>query len=283
MSTIILACTRIFFIPIEEETTRTHDLSIKGNNMKNKKMAVAGISLLGSIGVISTGFAGWIITAPAQDGTGQGTITADGDVQTKGSVTIGEITYGADIENADICFAANNANAGNEWLKSDQTKKADLNATVNIPLTLGTDVAKLSFTKVKLTPTGTNAAKYADLSPTIVGSLPTLQKSKPGESEKTKGYILAKGPGDATFGEVTAAEDGASVTASFTRGTASRIFSFEIRFAWGSAFGGQNPMDYYNEKPWTKDLEAEAKNNIEQLKNLNNLGFTLTFTVAAVE
>lgn len=249
--------------------------------MKNKKMAVAGISLLGSIGVISTGFAGWIITAPAQDGSGQGIITADGDVQTKGSVTIGTVSYGENLENADICFAANNAKIGKGWLTSNEAKTADLNATVNIPLTLGTDVAKLSFTKVKLTPTGTNAAKYADLSPTIVGSLPTLQTSAPGE--KTKGYILAKNSGDVTFGEVTPAEDGASVTASFTRGTASRIFSFEIRFAWGSAFGGQNPMDYYNEKPWTKNLETEAKTNIEQLKNLNNLGFTFSFTVAAVE
>lgn len=251
--------------------------------MKNKKMAVAGISLLGSIGVISTGFAGWIITAPAQDGSGQGTIKADGDVQTKGSVTIGKVTYGTGVEDENICFAANKANFGKDWLKSDQTKKADLNATVNIPLTLSADVKKVSFTKVKLTATGTNAAKYAELSTTIVGSLPTLQKSAPGESEKTKGYILAKNSGDVTFGEVTAAEDGASVTASFTSGTASRTFSFEIRFAWGSAFGGQNPMDYYNEKDWTKDLETEAKTNIEKLKSLDGLGFTLSFTVAAAE
>lgn len=251
--------------------------------MKNKKMAVAGISLLGSIGVISSGFAGWIISAPAQDGSGQGTIKADGDVQTKGSVTIGAVSYGTGVEDENICFAANKANFGKDWLKSDQTKKEDLNATVNIPLTLSADVKKVSFTKVKLTATGTNTAKYAELSPTIVGSLPTLQKSVPGESEKTKGYILVKESKGATFGEVTTTEEGASVTASFASGTASRTFSFEIRFAWGIKFEGQNPMDYYNGNPWSKDLEDTAKANIEKLKSLNDLGFTLSFTVAAVE
>lgn len=246
--------------------------------MKNKKMAVAGISLLGSIGVISTGFAGWIISAPAQDGTGQGTITADGDVQTKGSVTIGEITYGADI-----CFAANKAKAGNEWLKSDQTKKADLNATVNIPLTISTDVTKINFTKVKLEATGTNAGNYAKLATTIVGSLPTLQGSAPAENSST-GYILVgSDSSEIKFGEVTGdSTNGMSVsTQMFTKNKTSLNFKFEVRFAWGTDFGGKNPMDYYNAQPWSQTLEATAKEKIAKLADLNNLGFKLSFTVSA--
>lgn len=251
--------------------------------MKNKKMAVAGISLLGSIGVISTGFAGWIISAPAQDGSGQGTIKADGDVQTKGSVTIGKITYGAGIENADICFAANNSSAGKGWLKSDQTKKADLNATVNIPLTISTDVTKINFTKVKLEATGDNAGNYAKLATTIVGSLPTLKGSKPEENSST-GYILVGSDStDIKFGEVTGdATNGMSVsTQTFIGNKTSLNFKFEVRFAWGTAFEGNNPMDHYNGKPWSQTLETNAKENIAKLADLNNLGFKLSFTVSA--
>lgn len=251
--------------------------------MKNKKMAVAGISLLGSIGVISTGFAGWIITAPAQDRTGQGTIMADGDVQTKGSVTIGTISYGDGLENADICFAANKANAGNEWLKSDQTKKADLNATVNIPLTISTDVTKINFTKVKLEATGTNAGNYAKHATTIVGSLPTLQGSAPAENSST-GYILVGSDSpEIKFGEVTGdSTNGMSVsTQTFTKNKTSLNFKFEVRFAWGTDFGGKNPMDYYNAQAWSQTLEATAKEKIAKLADLNNLGFKLSFTVSA--
>ena len=71
--------------------------------MKNKKMAVAGISLLGSIGVISTGFAGWIIGAAPVSNNGTGTITADGNVTSK-SVSLLKDECKCDAAGADIYY-----------------------------------------------------------------------------------------------------------------------------------------------------------------------------------
>ena len=252
--------------------------------MKNKKMAVAGISLLGSIGVISTGFAGWIITAPAQHGSGTGSITADGDVQTKGSLTLGTVTYDGGGTSGSIRFAANKDNAGNGWLTSNDTTKAKMSTTITVPMTIGTKVNKINFTNVVLEATGDNKANYKTLADAgIVGSLPTLNATA-GEPNTTAGSIVITGtkPNDVKMDSATL--NGSSISTSvFTTGGTEASFIFTVNFAWGTKFGGQNPIEYYNSKTWDATIEKDAAETIAKLNQLNGIGFKLSFTVAAVE
>lgn len=250
--------------------------------MKNKKMAVAGISLLGSIGVISTGFAGWIITAPAQQGSGTGAITADGTVVSNGTVSLGGATYGNDKNDAKINFAPNGTGTG--WLTSNEGDKEDLQATVSFAATVSSEVTKLDFTAIKLTASGAGVDKFNKLiTDGIVGSIPTLQENKPSTEDKSKGYILMTADNGATLNSVVYSEtNGGSASATFIA-AANKVINvtFEIHFAWGTKFSGSNPMDHYNLSAWSAKAEAEAKGYIEQLKNISDVNFNLSFSVAA--
>lgn len=250
--------------------------------MKNKKMAVAGISLLGSIGVISTGFAGWIISAPAQQGSGTGTITADGTVETKGSLTLGTVAYDDGGAAGSIRFAANASSAGNGWLTSNDTAKAKLSTTITVPMTIGTDVKKINFTNVKLEATGDKAANYQTLANDgIVGTLPTLKTAADGENT-TDGSIVITGtkPSGVKIDSSTLSGESIS-TSEFATGGTEASFNFAVKFAWGTKFGGQNPMDYYNGLAWSAENEKSAADAIKELDKLNGVGFKLSFTVSA--
>ena len=249
--------------------------------MKNKKMAVAGISLLGSIGVISTGFAGWIITAPAQNGSGTGAITADGTVETKGSLTLGTVTYDGGGTAGSIRFAANATTAGNGWLTSNDETKAKLSTTITVPMTIGSKVKKINFTNVKLEATD-KAVDYKSLADAgIVGTLPTL---KTAAGNTTEGSIVITGtkPSDVKMDAATLSGGSISTSVFMTGGTEAS-FNFVVNFAWGTKFGGKNPIDYYNGEPWSSNREKDAAETIAKLNQLNGVGFTLSFTVAAAE
>lgn len=248
--------------------------------MKNKKMAVAGISLLGSIGVISTGFAGWIITAPAQDGTGKGSITADGTVETKGSLTLGTVTYDSGAAGS-IRFAANKDTAGEGWLTSNDTTKAKLSTTITVPMTIGTDVNKINFTNVKLEATD-KAANYQELAKAgIVGTLPTLKTATGGENTTEGSIVITTVKPTAASIDTSSLNAGSISTNEFATGFTDASFNFTVNFAWGTKFGGKNPMEYYNGEPWSSTLEKDAAETIAKLNQLNGVGFTLSFTVSA--
>ncbi len=285
MSTIGLVCTRIFFIPIEEETAHTHDLSIKGNNMKNKKMAVAGISLLGSIGVISTGFAGWIIGAPSQKGEGSGSITADGDVTTLGLEKVTEGTgfgTGADGD-AKIVFGANAASKPNGWLTADlgtnEANKEDLKAEYTFVVKY-TNVTTISVSDISFVETGSTYSTLMDKGETsgVVGALPTLKDSTSTDS----GYITISKTETGNKFEVSAANNQATLKVNKLPTEQTLTIKFSIGFAWGAAFNHKNPMDYYNDGTKTKASHgADASEKIAKLKTLTGAGFTHSFTVSA--
>lgn len=92
---------------------------------------------------------------------------------------------------------------------------------------------------------------------------------------KTKGIVgelpkpIIGSDGTANTGSVNAGTDG-----SFTA-------SISVTFSWGAAFGGKNPYEYYNSKPYKKELATEAKTNIEYLAYLPKCSFKLTVNVTA--
>ena len=70
-------------------------------------------------------------------------------------------------------------------------------------------------------------------------------------------------------GKVTANEDTGNFTADVT-----------LQFAWGDAFGGVNPYEYYNKLKYTAPLGTEAMTNIGYLQYLPKCSFNLTVKVS---
>ena len=253
--------------------------------MKNKKMAVAGISLLGSIGVISTGFAGWIIAAQPQPGEGTGSITADATVTSK-MLSIKSQSFGKTAEtNGDIRFAPKVVTGlAHSWLSADVTDgEEDLDAVYTVTLDIQ-NVKKITVSNIALTETATSGTPYTTLANSgngPVGTLPTFVDNKAPATANGQGYIVAISShatykfGDVTSGSLSTARELPDSLNEFT-------FTIGVHFAWGNLFHYQNPYSYYNGMAWSKDNQTNASNNIQTLKALNNsVGFKLTFTVSA--
>ena len=249
--------------------------------MKNKKMAVAGISLLGSIGVISTGFAGWIISAQPQKGLGEGTIKADASVTSK-SISITEQKFGTDAAtDANINFAPVESTTAHNWLSIDTSKGSeDLDAVYTVKLSLsGVTTIKVSDVQLKEKNSGTVYSTLASGEKAPVGSMPAFTTNSIPTNEG-EGYILVKNADTAhQFG--TVAED-KSVSAVLDSGTKTMEFTVAVHFKWGAAFGNINPYAYYNASAYTKQLQDDATAKIGALNVLSaGVGFDLTFTVSA--
>lgn len=251
--------------------------------MKNKKMAVAGISLLGSIGVISTGFAGWIIAAQPDTKTGEGSITADATVTSK-SVKITTAAFGTGAENdGNIKFGTKKSALGagkKEWLSVQNDNDEDLTAKLNVELSLS-KVTSVSVYNITLTD-NSSGAKYSaayDNGKGPVGSLPTFTDNKT-PNDKNQGYILVEK--SATGNAFNLDGDGGKVTTSVDSSATTLNFTIGVYFKWGSLFENINPYAYYNNQDWSVGLQAQATTNIERLQGLSSaVGFTLSFTVSA--
>lgn len=248
--------------------------------MKNKKMAVAGISLLGSIGVISTGFAGWIIAAQPQTKEGNGSITADGNVTSK-SIVIKETSgFGPESDaatNGAICFAPKITKETYNWLEANNKNgEEDLTAvyTVNLGISNVTTIKVYGVTLAEKDG-GTNYSALSNGGQNQLGTLPAFNNNV----AATAGHgdiKLAK-----TSGTAFTCADGVA-TASVDSKATEMSFTISINFAWGKYFDYQNPYKYYNSKSYTADLQADATQKIGELKNLGaNVKFALSFTVSA--
>ena len=59
-------------------------------------------------------------------------------------------------------------------------------------------------------------------------------------------------------------------------------FEIEVKFAWGTAFNGKNPIDFYNSSEYSDVLADEAFDTLEDLNiTLNNGKINYILTVEA--
>lgn len=61
------------------------------------------------------------------------------------------------------------------------------------------------------------------------------------------------------------------------------VYHITITLSWGSEFGNQNPMEYYNGQEYTLELANQAKTNLTALETLKTSTFTVTVTVTPAE
>lgn len=240
--------------------------------MKNKKMAVAGISLLGSIGVISTGFAGWIISAAPVSNNGTGTITADGDVTSK-SVTL--VEKECKFDDASIYYGPNATSKEGGWLTATVDKAPKLTATYTLKFNYsGVKTITIFNIKIEEVIASGNSSKYQPLlTSNYVDALPALTKT----AQENRSAITAK---------VTSVDDSAisysdnqiSYTVIENVPGISTV-TFKIEFAWGSAFDYLNPMDYYNTKT-KEEFASKAATALAAFKDFS-ASYKFSYTVSA--
>lgn len=235
--------------------------------MRKHRLTVLCVSALGALGVISSGFAGWVITTGPKEASGTGSITADG-VVTQQCVE----TCVVDGTEKTIRFAANKTSVSGGWLTASGNE-AKMSAAFTFTITTTHANMTVNFTDLKFEETDAGKMYGVANGKGLVGSLPTFGATA--GTDSGKGTIALK---DATLGgDKTTATSNATTDASSKNLTV----TFTVTFAWGEKFGYQNPLDHYNASSYTPALDSAANENIGALKDLAGATFALSFKVSA--
>lgn len=215
--------------------------------MKTKKRTlVISLSLLGSVALIGTGFATWVISQNASATTNGNIIT---DTTTDNTLSITDIYWDEKKGAGSICFGWTGEASEGAWLtNTDSSKKEDLTSTVYFSVGPATAIKDVSATiAIAEGSKDTWDKNHGDLVVLPTSLTPTLKDS-------------------ATAGK----------------------YKCEIAFAWGSHFGGQNPLTYYNEHKANEKIgesettyAADAKASLDKLSKLNNCQFVVTLSATA--
>lgn len=227
--------------------------------MKKKAMIMA-VASLGSMALIGTGFAGWVISANTT-ANASGVMVAYGVKDQRLNAVKGTWMNGAAEAAADkgsIIFGkpAETAVTG-AWLTCEEDVEVQrLSDTYVFEVsTVDTgNTGKFTVAKDETTPfvvTDKNDAWANATTNNLVKAEPTISFDKPDRT-----YDLA----------------GGKATVKMT-----------ITFDWGTTFGSDNPYNHYNKttNP-SKELMDQALANLEKVKALNEIAFTVNLSIKAV-
>ena len=224
-----------------------------------KKVWVPVIALC-SVGlIVGTGYAAWTIT---KNGTGERTGSFIADTVEEENIEVKNLNWydedGTTESNGAICFGWDTAYTPkeNDWL-TNQTdgKQAKMVQVLKFDV-----ISKNSTANVTVS---------------------NLELMKETEADKKNAYTTATAAGDnqrivppttlvATPGKASA--DG---------GITTTPYSIKIVFAWGTKFGGNNPIQYYYGLTSVDDTtRSNAKSDLETLAKLDGIQFKLTITAA---
>ncbi len=236
--------------------------------MKKKAMIMA-VASLGSMALIGTGFAGWVISTSTTTNA-DGVMVAYDVKDQRFEVATGKWTNGkegaATGEKANIVFGKSKTAVTNQWLHYDA---ADM------------ETESLS---------DTYEFKVSSKDNSDAGSFKVaLSTGAPG------GFVVTdtndKAWEKATTGETTAVkampnieylDDDSTVDGKYTFVDGTATVKMKITFGWGTAFGGINPFDYYNGKEATEENVKAAVNSLNLVKALNDVAFTVNLVIDRV-
>lgn len=216
--------------------------------MKRKTIALVA-SLLICISLIGVGFAAWVISAP-------GTAEVSSQIQVETVTDNRLVVTTPDLSDKNIVFGhPATMNTANAWLTAngDQTE----NLTVSFDVTVKNG--------------DSTSINSNDLNVTVVFDNDNLDSRI--TAAHTNGYIAEPQVGIALK------------TSTPTTGT-TLTYTVTITFAWGDAFGGENPYIYFNNKTITDKVSTSdnttwgdyAKTTLEALETLNNVSIPIVIT-----
>lgn len=241
----------------------------------NKKPTILAVAALGSLALIGTGFAGWVIVANAET-KANGNITAYEVTDNRLNATGKWAGDGATADSGSIVFGKpkNASDTASTWFKSNDVGEEKLSDTYTLSIesknkndTANVKVsAKLETTETDIT----NKPYQAALDDHWI-TAPTLTYS-----------------GTDLFKKDSSGGVPSSVELTLVAG---KVFAeFTFGFAWGSHFGGetpQNPFTYYNSKEAGNTIDAttgetygnDAAKVMGALGKINGTQFSITFTI----
>ncbi len=243
----------------------------------NKKPTILAVAALGSLALIGTGFAGWVIVANATS-TASGNITAYEVTDNRLTATGKWAGDSATADSGSIVFGkpSGASDTASTWFKSNGVGEEKLSDTYTLSIASKNDkdTAKVKVSAIlNITEKdSTNPYKAALDNHWIAG--PTLTYS---ETD-----LFKKDSSDAQN----------SVKLTLVAGKATADFAFT--FAWGSHFGGenpQNPFTYYNDHHNPEDTidgtgktyGNDAAEVMGALGKINETKFSITFTIERVD
>lgn len=232
--------------------------------MKKKAMIMA-VASLGSMALIGTGFAGWVISANAEV-TANGTITAYDVKDRRLVVTKGTWTTpvdGTTDPSGAIIFGAATAEdqkkVTDAWFTMDGMKEEVLENTYSFTVKSGKDDTRT----LSIVPTLTVYSKYVE-----------------GGSDNVVSAEYAAAIADSAF--IAPQKNVVTGGAVKLTGETAINCSVKIAFKWGTKFGGDNPYVYYNGADKNaKDNGKDAIDDLAVIEKLNNQKFVLSIEVSA--
>lgn len=225
----------------------------------NKRKSIFLLSaILGSVALVSAGFAAWVITGDDAVETEAGTIVVE-DVSNKSI----EISYNWTTSN-EIVFGTTTKDdtATNSWLKNESTKTQNLEATLSITV-----------------------SNYDMLDSFAIGFKAVAAEN----SGITDEEATTKWSNAVTAEYVVAPEIPQTFAWNVNEETNTATYSLNLVFKWGAHFGGINPINYYNAHKKTDVIPetettyaADAETSLSTLYDyLENVSYKITLNATA--
>ena len=210
--------------------------------MKRRSLTLL-VCLLACLALGSVGFAAWVITndANAQDtGTIRVDVVKDARLSISAEITEGEqIIFGAKEKDSSVA---------NSWMKYEETDDAGVKLNENLKAKIKIVIGNFDYLDtLTITLTEDTSAYYAQaLAAEYVAALPVI----------TKTAAELKDIADADADDENKIENGTLTV------------YLDIKFKWGEAFDGKNPIDYYNGFEYSDDLADESIEKLDDLREI---------------
>lgn len=231
--------------------------------MKKKAMIMA-VASLGSMALIGTGFAGWVISANAEVNA-NGTITAYDVKDRRLKVTEGTWSRpvsGTDTSGAIIFGAAKEADKGgitNPWFTMEGMDEEVLENTYSFTVASGKDDTRT----LSIKPTLTVYSKY------VKGGSDNVVSAEYAAAIAENAFIAPQ--------EFVVTGNGDKLT-----GESAISCSVKIAFKWGTKFDSVNPYVYYNRADKSPAIDGGAAiEDLAKINALNNQKFVLSVAISA--
>ncbi len=242
--------------------------------MKKRKLITMALSFLLTIGMVSAGFAAWVISAPTvKEATG--TVSVDTVTDKRIKLTVIEdaegklpVVFGAKIEGTD----------SNGWLSlTDDAKTEDLVSEFSFTIDNQQDLWNAGVKKINIA----FALNTDELSSYVTDNYITLPTfDEPAVSVNNN--LTANGESNNKYFTINLENSSEKITV-----------TVKYTFGWGQKFGSVNPYEYFSDKtdPNEKvsDIEKDivwadyAFETLKKVEELNNETFKITVTATVVE
>lgn len=196
----------------------------------NRKLIVFGLAIFLAFGMISTGFAAWLISSAATEDA-EAPVEVDKIVDESFELTIDQLDEaGTDWDGALISFDAKKDDTTGR-VKFQENGTGDTGE--QLELTLSGTVTNVAALGQQPGPTGDKNEIKIEI------ALPETLKAAITANYLTVQYTVGTGGSDTAL----PADNTIWVAPNAVDGT----FSITLKFVWGSAFGGMNPSLYYDQ------------------------------------